>query len=55
MSELSPKELTRRKFLKTAGLGLVVASTVGDRIQPASAQSLLPIKLPPQLARHPQR
>jgi len=54
MSELSPKELTRRKFLRTAGLGLVAASAVGDMIQPAVAQqstSLPPkIKLPPLMA-----
>jgi len=54
MSELSPKELTRRKFLTAAGLGLVAASAVGDAIQPAFAQqsiSLPPkIKLPPLMA-----
>ncbi len=54
MSELQPKELTRRKFLKTAGVGLVAASAVGDMIQPAVAQQPTPlppkIKLPPLMA-----
>ncbi len=54
MSESSPKELTRRKFLTTAGLGLVAASAIGDMIQPAVAQqpTSLPskIKLPPLMA-----
>ncbi len=54
MFESSSKELTRRKFLTTAGLGLIAASAMGDMTQPASAQqstSLPPkIKLPPWLA-----
>ena len=38
MSESSPNEFTRRKFLTTTGLGLVAATAAGEMLQPASAQ-----------------
>lgn len=52
MSELSPKEFTRRKFLTTASQGLVAATAInGLTAQAASAQQAVPgqqpIPLPP--------